>query len=673
MPKEMVLETSQTKAGKFNRCSAVLIAVATAVIAVGAWAGSTDVWRVFPDLGVPEKNGAPVEGLESMSGPKQIEWVLSRLTNGGGDTIFVEPGTYDFAGIAMEVENSGVTNHLCAGDNGFTIVGDTTGHWDDRVVFKGDGRCVRANFWKHVKIYNITFDGFNGGASSGAQGGALKLRSDTSIQAVSNCVFRGCHAYDGGAAFGGAFVDCLFTGCVSKANGGALYAVNGISGCKFESNRSGGSGGAVYGAALADGSIFLDNVSGKDGGAVYVENSTVSNCEFRSNISLRHGGALRGGWEKSVNILNCVFDANVVSNGAGGAVYLDKSTGGIVRGCTFSKNMTVSNDVANTKWQGGAISSGADYDNSAYPAIDVRDCTFTGNFGGNAGGAVANGNCSNCVFVSNRALRFGAGICRGSAMDCTFINNIRDDPRGIDTYHHTEYGGNDAYGARLLRCDMDGGCYSECSLEACRIHDVTNSRTAGVFWGRNWATNCLVTAGSAAGLSLGMFFRYQNRPAETSVVVNCTFADNELSDVGMYHAPSGMTENNYLFLNCIFYNNTYNDTAADLRGPRISVGPVYSNCLFGASSYSSMVGWKDAGGNMMGVNPKFVGEEKAALLAVDPYSPRWASPVIGKGDARCFSGDSADLAGNSRLRDGILDLGCFQCYMPLVGMVILVR
>ena len=86
-----------------------------------------------------------------------------------------------------------------------------------------------------------------------------------------------------------------------------------------------------------------------------------------------------------------------------------------------------------------------------------------------------------------------------------------------------------------------------------------------------------------------------------------------------------------------------------------------------------MVGWKDAGGNMMGVNPKFVGEEKAELLNVDPYSLRWASPVIGKGDARCFSGDSVDLAGNSRLRDGILDLGCFQCYTPLVGTVILVR
>ena len=76
MSKGMVLETSQTKAGKFNRCSAVVFAVATAVIAVGAWAGTTDVWRVFPGLGVPEKNGAPVEDLESMSGPKEIELML---------------------------------------------------------------------------------------------------------------------------------------------------------------------------------------------------------------------------------------------------------------------------------------------------------------------------------------------------------------------------------------------------------------------------------------------------------------------------------------------------------------------------------------------------------------------------------------------------------------------
>ena len=670
MSKGMVLETSQTKAGKFNRCSAVLIAVATAVIAVGAWAGEADVWTVYPDTRVPEKNGYPIGGLSAMPGPDQMTNVLAAIT--GGDTIMVMPGTYDFTGIAMKTDDYGVASHLCAGDKSFTIIGSTQGHWDGSVVFKGEGRCILATWWKDVKISNVTFEGFDAGSSG--NGGAVYLRNDVETQVLSNCVFRGCSANYGGAVWGGKkIVDCLFTGCVSKAHGGALYAVDGISGCKFESNRSGGSGGAVYGAALADGSIFLDNVSGEDGGAVYVENSTVSNCEFKSNISLRHGGALRGGWEKSVSILDCVFDANVVSNGAGGAVYLEMSTGGIVRGCTFSKNMTVSNDVANTKWQGGAISSGADYDNSAYPAIDVRDCTFTGNFGGNAGGAVANGNCSNCVFVSNRALRLGAGICRGSAMDCTFINNIRDDPRGIDTYHHIEYGGNDAYGSRLLRCDMDGGCYSECSLEECRIHDVTNSRTAGVFWGRNWATNCLITSASATGLSHGMFYRYHDNPAETSIVVNCTFVDNELADVGMYSANGGLRTNNYLFMNSIFYGNTFNGDAADLRGSGVDAGPVYSNCLFGASSYSSMVGWKDAGGNMMGVNPKFVGEEKAELLNVDPYSLRWASPVIGKGDARCFSGDSVDLAGNSRLRDGILDLGCFQCYMPLVGTVILVR
>lgn len=484
MSKGMVLETSQTKAGKFNRCSAVVFAVATAVIAVGAWAGPTDVWGVFPGLGVPEKNGAPVEDLESMSGPKQIEWVLSGLTAGGGDTIFVEPGIYDFAGIAMEVENSGVTNHLCAGDNGFTIVGDTTGHWDDRVVFKGDGRCVRANFWKRVKICNITFDGFNGGASSGAQGGALKLRHDTSIQAVSNCVFRGCHAYDGGAAFGGAFIDCLFTNCVAEAGGGALNSFADISDCRFVGNQAKSAGGALWkngGDDIIRGSVFLDNISESDGGAAQLGGSTVSKCHFKGNISMRHAGALALIYGKSMNVLDCVFEENVASNGVGGAVFFDNPIGGLVQSCTFTANMTWSNNRQSTMWQGGAFCSGANYGND-YTTIDVRDCLFTGNFGGDAGGAVVNGNCSNCVFRSNRALKFGAGICRGSATDCTFVDNIRDDPRGIDTYHHIEYGGNDAYGARLLRCDMNGGCYSECSLEACRIHDVTNSRTAGVFW-----------------------------------------------------------------------------------------------------------------------------------------------------------------------------------------------
>ncbi|MDO5320109.1 MAG: hypothetical protein Q4G65_15900, partial [bacterium] len=99
-------------------------------------------------------------------------------------------------------------------------------------------------------------------------------------------------------------------------------------------------------------------------------------------------------------------------------------------------------------------------------------------------------------------------------------------------------------------------------------------------------------------------------------------------------------------------------------------GISYTNCLIGASdgslAYDGTDSWRDLGGNVFGVDPKFAAD-KAATLGVESYSLRWGSPARGKGDASLLIGIDRDLVGNDRLRDGKLDLGCYACWLDPTG------
>ena len=141
--KENEKMTKVTEQARFGggRKLAALLAVAAASSALPLHAAT---WTCYPEI----TNG--------MTGPEQITNALTQLAS--GDTILVKPGTYDFTGISMRTDNftSGgvtyvITNHLTRNIN-FTLKGDTSGHWDDSVVFTGDGRCCDL---KNYKKYSL--------------------------------------------------------------------------------------------------------------------------------------------------------------------------------------------------------------------------------------------------------------------------------------------------------------------------------------------------------------------------------------------------------------------------------------------------------------------------------------------------------------------------------------
>ena len=128
----------------------VLWSLVVACCALGAGAAT---WTVYQDV------------TDGMTGPQQITNALTKLAS--GDTILVKPGTYDFTGISMRTDNytNGgityvITNHLYR-NIAFTLKGETSGHWDDAVIFTGNGRfCDLKYSIKTCQFNNITFDGF---------------------------------------------------------------------------------------------------------------------------------------------------------------------------------------------------------------------------------------------------------------------------------------------------------------------------------------------------------------------------------------------------------------------------------------------------------------------------------------------------------------------------------
>ena len=151
----MKKETEHIRFG--GRKFGALLAVAATCAALPLHAATT--WTCYPEI------------TDGMTGAQQVTNAFTRMAS--GDTILVKPGVYDFTGLAMDVEtyvNGGttyvITNHLDLVPNkrDFTLRGDTEGHWDDGVVFKGDGRFLDIkNSSKKVTVANITFDGFDCG------------------------------------------------------------------------------------------------------------------------------------------------------------------------------------------------------------------------------------------------------------------------------------------------------------------------------------------------------------------------------------------------------------------------------------------------------------------------------------------------------------------------------
>lgn len=551
---------------------------------------------------------------DGMTGPQQITNALTQCQS--GDTILVEPGTYDFTGIYMDEDKK---IHLTRNANPiktFSLVGNTDSHWaeggNDGILFKGDGQLGDFSKqsgntgWRgaYPTIANVTFEGF----STKIPGGVLRFdvwgNMGTAWPIVTNCVFRNCSSSeDGGAIHGGVkAIDCLFANNRSSAAGGAICS------------------GSAYS------STFEDNEAAR-GGAIGVRKTSTVGSGYSS---------------LPVAISNCVFKANATTVEAsymnGGAVYFE-TIGGQVSDCVFKTNKTTT--VAGKYPPLGGAIAGAESD-----PVTVARCTFEGNESYHAG-AVSYGDITDSTFKDNQAYASGGAVYACTAARCTFDG----DSSTADWLHPGT-----AVKSALTDCTVRGSI-CESAATRCVFQDVGYAKACAVFFNQNWVTNSLVVR---CGASLrGIAYAY-NAVSGDSEFVNCTFADNVPNAYwGLFTSANAENGNPIRAVNCIF--------ADTLTGRNLKTGDVkLDHCAYKAADAALDGTWTN--------------EDESSFVWAKPrfakgggYQLRPSSPLRGKGLLLDGMADDLDLAGKSRVRDGKVDLGCYQCWTDPLGVLFLVR
>ena len=526
---------------------------------------------------------------------------------------------------------------------------------------------------------------------------------------VTNCVFRGNTSAIGGAIGSNStnfkVYDCFFTNNVSESAGSGCFYGGSAIGCDFVGNGSVGR----FMFDVVDCRIAANNLDSAS--ATTLNANSVTDCLFDGNRGSQvFDGAgtacltnctFHANMPKVASVLNpavlkgCDFIENTTTNfasavtvvDASGAVLINGSNAVYIDGSSFVSNMVALGT------EGGAIRMKRVSDKlcSAF----VTNCTFAFNTAAKTvhkpdGGAICNNDAAlpegeepwdsftvvDCTFTSNTAYHV-AGVYGVRAVNCTFDGNIRINPNY--DYHH----GNGARKSILVKCDLNDGDIEDCVLDRCRIHDIPDN-IRQIFRGLTRATNCLV---EACVLTPGwaLYSGYGNLTWDAEFV-NCTFVTNRMTTV----LKAATTETNAIsFVNCIFNGNytssgkvtdfsaNDNDSAA-----RLTNTCTFVNSVFGRFEATPLTAAQFAvltngvGTLSQCANPRFVGN-RAAIRRKYPDEPYWAltagSPLRGKGADVGFTAEDLDLAGRPRLRDGKLDLGCYECWLNPGGMFMSVR
>ena len=168
-------------------------------------------------------------------------------------------------------------------------------------------------------------------------------------------------------------------------------------------------------------------------------------------------------------------------------------------------------------------------------------------------------------------------------------------------------------------------------------------------------TNCLVDKVSG-NINKAVF---QSEPSAGSAAIeNCTIADSQY--VYLFRAGNGSTFCPS-FVNCAIVGNTYDGVVArDVSSRQGAQYMTLTNCAYGvmADRVAQAEGIEDSGCfQVTRAECGFVGKGD------HPYSLNRNSPLRGRGKIAPWMFAGEDIVGNPRLREGKVDLGCYQCWL----------
>lgn len=575
-----------------------------------------------------------------------------------------------YMGASTALENLTVTNGYAK-----TISGSSSSNRGGALY--GEGSAV---------LTNCLFIGNKSADYGGVASGAPK---------AYNCRFINNSSANGGAAHGGSYYNSVFAGNTATGDGGAAYNVTRIEGCILTNNSAKSNGGAVRMNATIVNSLLAFNTAAK-GGAVY-PNSGVGLCE--NSVLSNNTATTEGGAGKQGTYRGCLIYGNIARDYAGirggdtkAYIYNSRIE------CNRATDGTYASGVYDCVLSNCVVSANSGYSSSAncyacgVHACTVYDSEICGNYSsavsgksGCAGGA-HNSTLYRCYVHDNYTTSFGGGVRECTCYGCHIKNNSCDSL------------GLNAMGSRFFDCVIEGtGVYGGTATRTTftkvgpqflidNPHVTEQQKTQSAHYltdGGTSMTNCLIVA-NVFGVGDGEIFRGNSSLSIDCSVVNCTIVSNVCDKM---FSLFGVSEHKLQVKNSLFFGNYRPSTvniASDIYATTgCTGGIVFDRCAYGVNTWDKLgesiaaggkmykFGAADGIGQVIGATPRFC----FAKDPENPYALLHSSKVRGLGEYQAWMAGANDIRGEDFPRaDGTsVDLGCYQCWRPADGMMLLFR